>query len=91
MTDRPMTLRETITAARIIEACQRTERVQWINDHGDLLDGRVRCVAREGGGFWPAELDVRDAFVHVSGTFELWLPFAACMALVEAGEMVFGS
>ena len=36
--------------------------------------GRLRCYAREGGGFWPNDADVRDAFVHVSGVFERWFP-----------------
>lgn len=45
--------------------------------------GRLRCYARDGGGFLPNDADVRDAFVHVSGMFERWFPVRDLLAALS--------
>lgn len=45
--------------------------------------GRLRCYAHEGGGFWPNDADVRDAFVHVSGMFERWFSVRELMDAIS--------
>lgn len=89
--DAPLTVRTLVHLSTLAGACQRTERVRWLLEGGVLAEGTARCFAHEGGGFLGADEDVRDAFVHISGHGEVWLPVMDVVALMERGEFAVGA
>ena len=83
----PLTVSDLVALSTLLEAT-KVRRVRWLNEHGDLLDGVARCFAHEGGGFLGKDDDVRDYYLHVSGTFEHWLPVRELIPMVNEGRFV---
>lgn len=91
--DIALTLGDAITLASLITGVQKGSRAEWF-PNGETadrtVDGVLRSFARKGGGFWPHDQDVREAFVHVSGTFEHWLPVRDVLTWMGEGVFVIG-
>jgi len=90
-TTKPLTVRTLVYLADLAGACQRTERVRWLLEGGVVAEGTARCFAHQGGGFLNSDEDVRDAYVHISGNGEIWLPVSDVLALMERGEFAIGA
>lgn len=88
MTDtdtKTLTLTDAGRLADLIRACERNARIRYYprgtDDADHPMTGVLRCFAHEGGGLWfDADGDIRDAYVHISGTFEHWFKVSDLMA-----------
>ena len=78
MTDRILTLNHAGILGDIIRGVERNLKLRFYPRGSESADCpltyTMRAFTREGGGFYPNDKDVRDAFVWCSGTFESWFP-----------------
>lgn len=89
-----LTLRDTVTLATIIEACQHNAFVRWqpAKAGGLLLEGTLRCVGDENGCALRADEDVRDAYVRITttGGMEVFMPIVEAVNLHRSGLFAIG-
>lgn len=88
--DDRLTIRDVVALCTIMRAVSGTCRVQWLLDGSEhVVEGVARAITRDGGGFINGDTtDVRDAFVHVSGMIEQWLPIRDVMRMIHEGRFV---
>lgn len=87
-----LNVRDALTIARILRACQGNERTRWVVGVGSVAEGIARHVCRDtNGNFLHDDDDVRNGFVRFSGMFETFMPMCEAMHLVETAHMVFGA
>lgn len=78
--------------AVIVGAASEGSRVTWMLDGSDhAVSGVARAIAHEGGGFLTDHDDVRDGFLHVSGTVEVWLPITQLIDMLRNHTFVVQS
>ncbi|BBX30479.1 hypothetical protein B7435_16740 [Mycolicibacterium peregrinum] len=90
----PMTHGEVLLSARVLDGATRGLKIRWMQDiddpaaiapvpsrGGNVMHGVLRRVVDAPGSVLDARpgTDIRDQFVHVSATFEHWLPVSAVM------------
>lgn len=80
----PVSVSDVLALHTIINAATGTKRVRWLDGNNDLHEGVARAIAHDGGGFLSEGEDVRDGFLHVSGTIETWVPVAWLVDKVKA-------
>jgi hypothetical protein len=87
---RILTIQDTTALAEIIGWCQRTDRLMWLDDRGDVAYGTARSIGDANGNFLAAGEDVRDAYVRITTAmgFEWFVLVAEVMVRQQEGTMV---
>lgn len=90
MTDHgPLTVSDLTSLSIIAQAAERSARVRWLLDEGEVAEGVARAITHDDGGFLSSGDDVRDAYLWVSGVTERWLPVSSLVNGVRMGIVSF--
>lgn len=87
------TMAEVQTYADVIAACQRGAKVRWLDPNGeDVREGTMRHVCADtSGNFLRGTADVRDAFVRITATVEVFVPLPDFAGWLASGYVAFDS
>lgn len=80
-----LTIGEATLLADLMRACQGNQRVRWAldADHTEVRSGVARAFTKADGNFVGRDTDVRDAYIWISGTFEVFMPVRQILDLMN--------
>ena len=91
MTDQPLTAQDVAHLHEVVNAADKGATVRWVRDTDDeVRTGVVRRIGPYDGTGHRDAPDVRDQYLHISGTIEMWLPVMDVVAMLAARTLVFG-
>lgn len=92
--ERVLTLRQMMLLGELDRGVARKAKMRYYQRGQASADNPMVCVlrafSRDGGGFWPDDADIRDAYVWTSGFTERWFKVSDLLTALENLSGVHG-
>lgn len=87
-----MTHAEIRNAAELLNAVQRSDKLRWISDNGEIVTGTLRYITDFDGaaGYGDPTRDVRTQWIRVTTSWENWFKFSDVLEWIDKGNAAIG-
>jgi hypothetical protein len=89
MSSQTLTMADAAAIAEVLRMAESNAKVKWLREDGAIREGVARAITHDGGGFYPVNADVRDAYLWITTwQTEIWMPLAEVVPMVRRHEFV---